>query len=96
MSDRSRRTYLDDPWTARAVGLVAFARKSDEETKVSARGTGALVGRGLDLSRVMREAAQAVDGDGGGHDVAAGATIPAGRESAFVEHADHIVGNQLS
>jgi 3-mercaptopyruvate sulfurtransferase SseA len=24
MSDRSRRTYLDDPRTARAVGLVAF------------------------------------------------------------------------
>jgi len=84
------------PGVDRGVPIVAFARKSDEETKVSARGTGALVGRGLDLSRVMREAAQAVDGDGGGHDVAAGATIPAGRESAFVEYADHIVGNQLS
>jgi single-stranded-DNA-specific exonuclease len=75
--------------------IVAFARKSDEETKVSGRGTGRLVGRGLDLSTVMGEAARAVGGDGGGHDIAAGATIPAGREADFVEHADAIVGEQL-
>jgi len=75
--------------------ILAFARKNDEETKVSARGTGPLVGRGLDLSVVMREASRSVDGDGGGHDVAAGATIPAGAERAFVEHADRLVGDQL-
>jgi single-stranded-DNA-specific exonuclease len=75
--------------------IVAFARKSDEETKVSARGTGRLVGRGLDLSVVMREASRAVGGDGGGHDVAAGATIPAGKEEAFVAEADAVVAEQL-
>jgi RecJ-like exonuclease len=75
--------------------IVAFARKSDDETKVSARGTPALVGRGLDLSAVMGEAADAVGGGGGGHDVAAGATIPAGREREFVAEADRIVGEQL-
>ncbi|MEF8783176.1 MAG: DHH family phosphoesterase [Haloarculaceae archaeon] len=75
--------------------IVAFARKSDEETKVSARGTSRLVGRGLDLSVVMREASRAVGGDGGGHDVAAGATIPAGNEEAFVAEADAVVAEQL-
>ncbi len=75
--------------------IVAFARKNDEETKVSARGTGPLVGRGLDLSAAMREAARAVGGDGGGHDIAAGATVPAGEEAAFVETVDAIVGEQL-
>ncbi len=75
--------------------IVAFARKSDEETKVSARGTARLVGRGLDLSAVMGRASRAVDGDGGGHDVAAGATIPAGREEAFVSEADTVVAEQL-
>jgi RecJ-like exonuclease len=75
--------------------IVAFARKSDAETKVSARGTARLVGQGLDLSVVMGEAAGAVGGDGGGHDVAAGATIPAGREEAFVAEADAIVADQL-
>ena len=75
--------------------IVAFAEKSDDETKVSGRGTGALVSRGLDLSEVMTAAARAVDGEGGGHDVAAGATIPAGNESEFIGHADRIVGEQL-
>jgi single-stranded-DNA-specific exonuclease len=75
--------------------IVAFARKNEEETKVSGRGTGRLVGRGLDLSVVMREAARSVGGDGGGHDVAAGATIPAGREEAFVEAADDLVADQI-
>ena len=75
--------------------ILAFARKNDEETKVSSRGTGRLVGRGLDLSAVMGEASQAVGGDGGGHDVAAGATIPAGEEESFVEKADAIIAEQL-
>jgi RecJ-like exonuclease len=75
--------------------IVAFARKSEEETKVSGRGTGRLVDRGLDLSVVMGEAARSVGGDGGGHDVAAGATIPAGREEEFVAAADDLVAEQI-
>lgn len=85
--------------------IIAFATKTDAgnpsetaskpERKVSARGTSQLVQQGLDLAVVMREAAEAVDGGGGGHDVAAGATIPTGREYAFVEYADTVVGEQL-
>ncbi|MFB6155478.1 MAG: DHHA1 domain-containing protein [Haloferacaceae archaeon] len=77
------------------VPILAFAEKSEDEVKVSARGSHTLVRQGLDLSRVMREASRAVGGDGGGHDVAAGATIPAGRRAAFVAEADRIVGEQL-
>ncbi|PSP26033.1 recombinase RecJ [Halobacteriales archaeon QH_10_67_22] len=75
--------------------IVAFARKNDEETKVSARGSGILVREGLDLSTVMSEASRTVGGDGGGHDVAAGATVPAGREAEFVAAADDVVADQL-
>ena len=75
--------------------ILAFARKNDEETKVSSRGTGPLVGRGLDLSVVMRAASRAVGGDGGGHDITAGATVPAGEEATFVEAADAIVADQI-
>ncbi|ELZ30883.1 single-stranded DNA-specific exonuclease [Halogeometricum pallidum JCM 14848] len=77
------------------VPILAFAEKSTEEVKVSARGTHALVRNGLDLSAVMREASRAVGGGGGGHDVAAGATIPAGTREAFLREADRIVGEQL-
>jgi RecJ-like exonuclease len=75
--------------------IVAFADAGDGETKVSARGSHALVRRGLDLSVVMREAARAVDGDGGGHNVAAGATIPADGRETFLAEANRLVGEQL-
>ena len=75
--------------------IVAFAERNDEEVKVSARGTHALVRDGLDLSAVMTEAAGAVGGDGGGHDVAAGATIPRGEQESFVAAADELIADQL-
>ncbi|WP_114577101.1 DHH family phosphoesterase [Saliphagus sp. LR7] len=83
---------------SRSLPIVAFAEKdgAEDEIKVSTRGTGRLVSRGLDLSTAIGEAARAVGGDGGGHDVAAGATIPAGRESAFLDRLDAVVGEQLS
>jgi len=79
----------------RNVPILAFAEKNDAEVKVSARGTPALTRQGLDLSAVMSGASRAVGGDGGGHDVAAGATVPKGREREFVRRADDIVGEQL-
>lgn len=78
-----------------ACPIIAFASKNDDETKVSARATHGLVQQGLDLSQVMGEASSAVDGAGGGHDIAAGATIPVNREREFIEHADRIVGEQI-
>ncbi|MEF8779247.1 MAG: DHH family phosphoesterase [Haloferacaceae archaeon] len=76
--------------------IVAFAAKNGDELKVSARGSGRLVRNGLDLSAAMREASRAVGGDGGGHDVAAGATIPADERDAFLAAVDELVGEQLS
>ncbi|WP_394740867.1 DHHA1 domain-containing protein [Natronococcus roseus] len=90
---------------SRSKPILAFAEKGGdgnggtetdaEEIKVSGRGTHGLVRKGLDLSVVMGEASRAVGGDGGGHDVAAGATVPKGAEAEFVERADEIVGDQL-
>ncbi|QCJ46879.1 DHH family phosphoesterase [Haloprofundus sp. MHR1] len=80
---------------SRSKPIVAFAEKNDEEVKVSARGSHFLTRKGLDLSLAMRDASRAVGGDGGGHNVAAGATIPTGEREAFVAEVDRIVGEQL-
>lgn len=64
-------------------------------SKISARGTRKLVERGLDLSHSMSIVAAAVGGAGGGHAVAAGATIPADREAQFIRRLDEITGKQL-
>ncbi|XVH32868.1 DHH family phosphoesterase [Haloferacaceae archaeon DSL9] len=77
------------------IPMIAFAEKSADEVKVSARGNHVLTRKGLDLSIAMREASQAVGGDGGGHNVAAGATIPAGARAAFLDAVDELVGEQL-
>lgn len=70
----------------RDLPIVGFARTEDGQTKVSARANRDLVRRGVNLSAALGSAAAAVEGVGGGHDVAAGATIPRGREQEFLVH----------
>ncbi len=74
--------------------LIGF-NVSDEITKVSGRAGRKLVNKGLNLSVVMRSASETVGGSGGGHDIAAGATIPKGKESQFIHAANAIVKDQL-
>ncbi len=81
--------YLLDPDRP----VFALARQGDV-VKVSARGTPRLTDRGLDLAETCRRAAQAVGGEGGGHRVASGASIPKGEEAAFLREADRLLAGQ--
>ncbi|MFQ6013127.1 MAG: DHH family phosphoesterase [Thermoplasmata archaeon] len=74
--------------------LFAFA-EADDGVKVSARARRKLLKKGLNLAVVLRKAAATVGGEGGGHSVAAGATIPRGTEEAFLKAADDLVRTQL-
>ncbi len=75
--------------------IVGFAY-SEGKVKVSARGNPDLVAAGLNLSDAMRRAAESVGGIGGGHSIAAGATIESGSEEAFLNALDEAVAGQLS
>lgn len=79
----------------RHLPIVGLAN-SDEGVKVSARGTQSLVERHLNLARAMSEAAHSVGGVGGGHDIAAGATIPEGTEAEFLKNLNTLVAQQVS
>ncbi|MDR0888236.1 MAG: DHH family phosphoesterase [Candidatus Methanoplasma sp.] len=74
--------------------IFAFA-DADDGVKVSARASRTLTDRGLDLSFVMKTASEVVGGFGGGHSVAAGATIPRGKEEAFLDAVEDIVSSQV-
>lgn len=74
--------------------IIAFA-ESEKGIKVSARATYRLVEKGVHLAKAMQRAAEAVGGIGGGHSVAAGATIPEGKEEEFLRVLDRIIGEQL-
>ncbi len=84
----------------RTIPMVAFAESTEysdsPKMKASARGTQELVSRGMDLSLAMRAAAERVGGVGGGHNIAAGATIPADKRDDFLEALDSVVGSQLA
>ncbi len=67
----------------------------DDSLKISARGTKYLVSKGLNLTEVCREAAAKVGGNGGGHNIASGCTIPAKERKDFLKIADEMVGRQL-
>jgi RecJ-like exonuclease len=78
--------------------IIAFANSMDGTctVKVSGRGTRDMTRQGLDLATAMRQASEAVGGSGGGHNIAAGATVPEGREGDFLRAIDSIVLRQLS
>jgi RecJ-like exonuclease len=63
--------------------------------KISGRGTSYLVDKGLDLARALDGAASGVEGYGGGHSIAAGATIPIDTDKEFLKELDILVGSQL-
>ncbi|HLM91957.1 MAG TPA: DHH family phosphoesterase [Thermoplasmata archaeon] len=75
--------------------VLVFSDGGTGPTKVSGRGTLRLVDRGLDLATALRTAANAVGGEGGGHRVASGATIPPGTRDQFLEVADRAIADQL-
>ena len=99
--------YCDDAALAGSVagtGMQFFFDQSkpvlglsvlDGVTKVSARGTRSLIAAGLDLAAALREAASEVGGNGGGHNIASGATVPKGKEEKFLALVDDIVARQL-
>jgi len=78
----------------RNLPIIAFADAKDG-VKVSARGTQDLIRKGLNLSEAMSMTAAEVNGAGGGHDIAAGATIPESAKEEFIKKLDAVIGKQL-
>lgn len=75
--------------------LVALCLQDDENVKVSCRASYVLVERGVNAGTIMESASKAVGGQGGGHNVAAGATIPRKKTNRFLERVDELVGEAL-
>jgi len=76
--------------------IIGFADKDGREIKASARTTAPLVSRGVDLSKAMQKVADKLGGTGGGHEMAAGATIPRGTEDEFLRMLDKEIRRQLT
>jgi len=66
-----------------------------EGYKISGRATMELVERGIDLGKAMREASEGI-GEGGGHDIAAGAFVPFNQLEKFLRRLDYALGKQFN
>jgi RecJ-like exonuclease len=76
--------------------LFSLARKeTDDEVHVSCRGNQKLVRQGLDLGVAMKIVAAGLGGFGGGHKIAAGATIAFNKEQEFLEKVDALLTQQM-
>lgn len=87
---------LNEEETSNSLPLIGFAETETGEIKASARGTQLLIDKGLNLSVAMKKAAKAVGGVGGGHNIAAGATLPKGKEEEFLNLLEKEIQSQFS
>lgn len=78
------------------VPIIAMMLSDDGKIKVSGRGNQKMIARGLNLSSAMREAAASVGGVGGGHDIAAGASVPIDQVEPFLKRIDAEVARQMA
>jgi len=77
--------------------ILAFADDKDDSRmmKVSARANWNLVRRGIHLGNAMNECSAMVGGEGGGHDIAAGARIPKEKRNEFITAVNDIFKCQI-
>jgi len=76
--------------------LIAYANVAEEGlAKFSARTVDTMTNRGVNLGEVMQVAAEKFAGNGGGHNIAAGAQVPIENVQAFIAVVNELVGRQL-
>ncbi len=67
---------------------------AEPKAMLSSRATFPLLEQGVDMAIVMKQACESVGGNGGGHKIAAGGSIPRERRDDFLKEADRLVGEQ--
>jgi len=76
--------------------LIAYANVEEENlAKFSARTIDMMVNKGINLGEIMQIAAEKCMGNGGGHNVAAGAQVPIEKVDTFIKIVNELVGKQL-
>ncbi len=64
--------------------MIGISDGEENTVKASSRATKALIANGLNLGAIMKKAADLCGGIGGGHKIAAGASIPKEKINEFL------------
>jgi len=78
-----------------AKAVLVLARTREGELKISARATEQLVISGLNLGKILQDLTSKYGGSGGGHDIAAGGSVPADSEKELLKELDSKVSRVL-
>jgi RecJ-like exonuclease len=77
--------------------LIAYAKVDGEDSfKISSRTTQTALQRGVNLGDIMRLASEKHSGQGGGHNIAAGAQVTINQIEDFITTVNELVGRQLN
>ena len=85
-----------------SVGLIDNSKpvlglsRLHKDIKISGRTTRDMVNRGVDLGKALRDSSNNFGGQGGGHDIAAGAMIPYESKDNFLHIFDEMIEYQLN
>lgn len=75
--------------------VLGVAEAEDEKIKASSRATKDAVEAGLNLGEIIGEICEEVDGEGGGHNVAAGAKFPIEKKEEFISELNERVAEAV-
>jgi single-stranded-DNA-specific exonuclease len=76
--------------------LIAYATLEKEGlAKFSARTIDIVTNKGINLGEIMQVAAEKYHGNGGGHNIAAGAQVPTESIDSFIKTVDELVGKKV-
>jgi single-stranded-DNA-specific exonuclease len=76
--------------------IIAFARTNENEIKVSGRGTNELIRKGLNLGKAFKEISPKIQGEGGGHSIAAGCKFPQEFKEKFMKLMNEKIEEQMN
>lgn len=75
--------------------VMGVAESDNQKLKVSSRASKEVVENGLNLGEVISDICEECDGEGGGHNIAAGAKIPVEEKQNFIDELDQRIGEKV-
>jgi RecJ-like exonuclease len=75
--------------------VMGIAQSDKDKLKVSSRASKEAVEAGLNLGEIIGEICEECDGEGGGHNIAAGAKIPEDQKQTFIDQLDSKVKDRV-
>jgi len=76
--------------------VMGVAEAEKDKVKISSRATKEVVEAGLNLGEIIGEICEELDGEGGGHNIAAGAKIPQENKEDFIEKLNGVISEELA